>query len=437
MDVVVLSLISSLMLSGCHATVSSSDKVKVNKPLVTDAEAARVDAMTKDKIKKFVKEHEEEYGDLIYNLKDNEIHIEEKTFKDQKLYFFLYTANDNWETTLYQIREKDGVIEALDYISDGATDYFNFDIISISEGDFITVYSATHMGNGSLELLELDNIPDRKVGEEPDYELYAVDNHFEEMVDKDGTVTSKIFENGILTPVYEDVNQDGNTDIQLKGTLQEYQYNKETDEEELQNTKSICEVYLFNPKDKTFELQSGEDLREKKALTIGDTMINNHDLLNDCPCTEYKVQDIYQYQNEPEKLVEYKEESGAYRHYLVYDGIVYVVINDRPKLGKSAIDMAENIDYVMLTSDLYSFCIGIQVGMEETELAETGIDFVTIKNGDDLDSELLSGRTGYLRKLKVPYDSIYYAESSYEENIALAVIVKDGKVVRIATDKLY
>lgn len=430
------------MLSGCQATVSSSDKVKVNKPLVTDAEAARENVnkknvITKGKIKKFVKEHKEEYEDLIYGLKDNEIHIEEKTFKNQKLYFFLYTANGSWATTLYQIREKDGVIEALYYISAGAADYFDFDIISISQGDFITVYSATHMGNGSLEFLELDNIPDRKAGEEPDYELYAVDNHFEELVNKNGTITSKTFENGILTPVYEDINQDGNTDIQLKGTLQEYQYNEEADKEELQDTRSICEIYLFNPKDKTFVLQSEEDLREKKTLTTGDIVINNHDLLNDCPCTEYKVQDIYQYQNEPEKLVEYKEEKGAYWHYLVYDGIVYVVINDRPRLGKNAADMAENIDYVIVTSDLYSFSIGIQVGMKETELAETGIDFLIIKNGDDLDSQLLSGRTGYLRKLKVSYDSVYYAESSYEENVALAVIVKDGKVVRIATDKLY
>lgn len=437
LDVVVLSLISSLVLSSCQATKGGAGQVKVDKPLVTDVETVKENGITKEKVKEFVKEHEDEYGDIILDLKNNEIHIEEKTFKNQTLYFFLYTPNDFWETTLYQIRETEGVIEGLDYISSGATDFFNFDIISISEGDFVTVYSASHMGNGSLELVELDNIPGRKAGEVSDYELYAIDNHFEEIESKTGKTTSKIFQDGILTPEYKDVNNDGNTDVILNGVLQEYEFNKETNEEELQKSEKVCEVYLFNPKDKTFTLQSDNDLREKKPLSIGDTVINNHDLLNDSPCTEYKVQDIYQYQGEPKKIVEYKDEYGTYRHYLVYEGIIYVVINDKPELGQEEVDKAEYIDYVILTNDIYSLSIGIQVGMSEEELTETGIDFAVIKNGDDLDSEFLSGRTGYLRKMKIAYDTIYYGESSYDENIAIAVIVKDGKVVRITSDKLY
>ena len=437
LDVVVLSLISSLVLSSCHATSGGSEQVKVNKPLVTNVETVKENDMTKEKVKKFVKDHKDEYGDIIYDLKSNEIHIEEKTFKNQTLYFFLYTPNDYWETTLYQIRETDGVIQALDYISSGATDYFNFDIISISEGDFVTVYSASHMGNGSLELMELESIPERKVGEAPDYELYAIDNHFEGVEGKTGKPTSKVFHNGMLTPEYKDVNNDGNTDVVLNGVVEEYEYNKETSKEELQKSEKVCEVYLFNPKDKTFTLQSDNDLREKKPLSIGDTVVNNHELLNDSPCTEYKVQDIYQYQGEPEKIVEYEDEYGAFRHYLVYEGIIYVVLNDKPELGKEEVDNAEYIDYVILTNDIYSLSIGIQVGMSEKELTETGIDFSVIKNGDDLDSEFLSGKTGYLRKMKIAYDTIYYGESSYDENIAIAVIVKNGKVVRIATDKLY
>ena len=135
--------------------------------------------------------------------------------------------------------------------------------------------------------------------------------------------------------------------------------------------------------------------------------------------------------------LKYEDEYGAFRHYLVYEGIIYVVLNDKPELGKEEVDNAEYIDYVILTNDIYSLSIGIQVGMSEKELTETGIDFSVIKNGDDLDSEFLSGKTGYLRKMKIAYDTIYYGESSYDENIAIAVIVKNGKVVRIATDKLY
>ncbi len=436
MDAVVLSLISSLLLSGCQTTSSSSSDVKPDKSAVTITEAVEASSVTKDKIKSFIKEHNEEYGDVIHNLRDNEIHIEEKQLENMTLYFFLYTPEASWETSLYQIREKNGIIETLDYVSGGSTDYFNFDVISISEGDFVTVYSASHMGNGNLELIRLDTIPERKVGEAPDYELYAVDHHFEEIEKGAGKFLSSIFENGTLTPEYKDVNNDGNTDIVLNGVIQEYENSKDT-EPQLTKEEKVCEIYLFNSNDKTFTLQSENDLREKKALSIGDTVINNHELLNDSPCTEYKVQDIYQYQGKPKKVIEYKSEEGGYCHYLFYDGIVYVVMNNKPVLGEDEVDQAEYIDYVILTNNIYSLCIGIQVGMSEDELKETGIDFECIKNGDDLDSELLSGKTGYLRKMKVKYDTIYYAESAYEENIALAIIVKDGKIVRITTDKLF
>ena len=211
---------------------------------------------------------------------------------------------------------------------------------------------------------------------------------------------------------------------------------KET-EEELTNEKPVYEVYVFNPEDKTFMLQSEQDLREKKQLSISDMVINNHDLLNDTLCTEYKVQDIYQYQGKPKKIIDFKDESGTYRHYLVYDGIVYVVLNEKPSISDDPAYRGEYLDYVILTNDVYSLSIGIQIGMSQEELTDTGIDFNIIKNGDDLDSELLSGKTGYLKKLKIDYDTIYYAEGTFEENIALAVMVKDKKVVRIATDKLY
>lgn len=436
MNVVVLSLISSLLLSGCHTSTSGSSPVKTDDPFVTNSKTTEQKTLTTDEVKKFIKEHDEEYGDIFSNLKENEIHIEEKEWKNQTLYFLLYTGNDSFATTLYQIREKDGEIEGLDYVSSGTTDYFSFDIISISEGNFITVYAATHMGNGNLEMIQLENIPGRKAGALPDYELYAIDNHLEGMEKETGTLVSKIFKDGILSPAYKDVNQDGNTDIVLSGVIQEYQSTKET-EEELTNEKPVYEVYVFNPEDKTFMLQSEQDLREKKQLSISDMVINNHDLLNDTLCTEYKVQDIYQYQGKPKKIIDFKDESGTYRHYLIYDGIVYVVLNEKPSISDDPADRGEYLDYVILTNDVYSLSIGIQIGMSQEELTDTGIDFNIIKNGDDLDSELLSGKTGYLKKLKIDYDTIYYAEGTFEENIALAVMVKDKKVVRIATDKLY
>lgn len=437
MDVMLLSLISSIMLAGCSTTASSTDKVKVTEPVVSNVETIADNTISKDAIKRFVKKNKEEYEDVIYELKDNEIHIEEKEFKDQTIYFFLYTPDDYWSTMLFQIREENGIIQGLDYISEGSTDYFNFDVISISEGDFVTVYSASHMGNGTLELINMDELPDREIGSVPDYEMYAIDGHYEDMVVDNVPVTSKVFENGILTPEYKDVNEDGNTDVVLSGVVQEYEFDEEADTHNLKSAREVCQIYEFDPAAKTFTLQSGEDLREKKQLSISDTVVNNHELLNDTPCTEYKVQDIYQYQGEPLKTIDYQNEEGAYCHYLVYDGIIYVVISDDAVTESKELDQNEYIDYVILTNELYSLSIGIQVGMDAGELADTGIDFEVYTNGDDLDSELLSGKTGYLRKMKIDYDSIYYAESSFDENTALAVIVNEGKVVRITTDNLY
>lgn len=437
MDVVLLSLISSLVLSGCHAATSSSGKVKVVKPLVTDTETVQEISITKDMIKKFVKNHDDEYGEIFYNLYDNAIHIEKKVFQGHTLYFFLYTPKDSLDTTLYQVRMKKGQIESLDYISCGSSDFFNFDIISISEGDFVTVYSASHMGNGNLELISMDSIPERKVNQSADYELCAIDGHYEDMEVEGKPTLSRVLENGILTPEYKDEDGDGNTDVVLRGNMEVYEYDKETKEHILKSKQKVCEVYLFDPDEKTFTLQSDFNLREKRSLTIGDTVVDNHELLNEIPCTEYKVQDIYQYHGKPDKTIDYKDEYSEYRHYLIYEGITYIVVNNKSVLSDDDEDKAEYIDGYILTSDFYSLSIGIQVGMKESELEESGIDFEKVTNGDDLDSELLSGKTGYLRKMKVQYDTIFYAESAYDENVALAIMVKDGTIVKIATDKLY
>ena len=55
LDVVVLSLISSLVLSSCQTTSGGAGQVKVDKPLVTDVETVKENGITKEKVKEFVK----------------------------------------------------------------------------------------------------------------------------------------------------------------------------------------------------------------------------------------------------------------------------------------------------------------------------------------------------------------------------------------------
>lgn len=436
LEVVVFSLISLMVFAGCHTSVGSSGSLKEKEPKVTQT-GTKEKEITSKQIKNFIKNHEDEYGELFQEVKESELHIETKTMQEKSLHFLLYSPEDYWGAKLYQIQSEGGEIISLDYIAEGAATYFKFDIITMSEGDFVTVYSASHMGNGYLEFINMKDIPDRKTCDEPDFKFYAIDDHYEDIMEQGGSVNSQVFEGAFLVPEYKDINQDGHTDIILNGTVLKYTKNNETGEEEQAGTSNAHVVYLYDPAGKVFNLHQGEDLRERKPLSISDTVINNHELLNDSPCTEYTVKDIYQYYGKPEKIITQKDEKEAYRHYLVYDGIMYVVVNDKKDFKYIDTDQAEYIDYVILTSRLYSMSVGIQAGMEEAELLETGIDFEMIKNGDDLDSELLSGKTGYLRKMRIPYDTIYYAESSYDENIALAVMVKGGKVSQIATDKLY
>lgn len=432
----IFSMVSSCFIVGCQVQTSSGI-VSTAEPKASEAVAKVQEVETedvlisKDRLREFVNKHKGEYGELFQELKKEEIVIEKREQNGIEMYFLLYTPANGWCTTLYQIQQEDGEILSLDYVVEGAADYFNFDVISITEGDFVTAYSATSEGNGSLVLVALDNIPNRQVGEKPDYEMYAIDGYYEDMVLGSNPKSSKIFVNNVLLPEYRDVNGDGNTDIVLTGKLENYMYDEDKGVHNLTSTEDVCQVYVFNPVTKNFELEQGEDLTDKVQLSIGDILINNHELLNETPCMEYHVQDIKQYQGEPKKSIDYMDENGLFRHYMIYDGIIYVV------LGEENIEQDRTIDYVILTNELYSLSMGIQVGMEEEEIAETGIYFDAIQNGDDLDSELLSGISGYLRKMKIAYDKIYYAESCFDENVAVAVMVKDGKITRIAIDKLY
>lgn len=432
----ILSVISLFFIVGCQVQ-TSPDTVSTTEPKATEAVAnvqgVETDELfiSKDKVQEFVREHKEEYNDVFDDPKEEEIVIEKREQNGREMYYFLYTPANGWCTTLFQIQQENGEILSLDYVSEGATDYFDFDVISITEGEFVTAYSATHMGNGSLVLVGMDTIADRQVGDAPDYELYAIDGYYEDMELGDKPKASKVFANNALLPEYRDVNGDGNTDIVLTGKIENYIYDEVNKVHTLTSTDDVCQMYVFNPETMDFELEQGEDLTDKIQLSIGDILINNHELLNEMPCMECRVQDIKQYQGEPKKSIDYMDENGLYHHYMIYDGIIYVV------LGEANVEPERTIDHVILTNELYSLAMGIQVGMEEDEITETGIYFDLIKNGDDLDSQLLSGISGYLRKMKIAYDTIYYAESCFEENVAVAVIVKDGKITRIATDKLY
>jgi hypothetical protein len=112
---------------------------------------------------------------------------------------------------------KDGKVEKLIPCGGGNKELFAYELVMLSGSCYVAVDSASHMGNGSLELYPLDH---------PEKATYSIDNiidnHYEEMtlVDDNGReyTKSEVYEYGKLLPYYEDQNGDGFTDICFTGT---------------------------------------------------------------------------------------------------------------------------------------------------------------------------------------------------------------------------
>jgi hypothetical protein len=189
----------------------------------------------------------------------SKIEITEKFLEGRKLYFAEIQKDFFWESELYLIKTQDDVItDAVIIGASGLNRLFEYDVIDISQGEFIAAYCSSHMGSGNLELISIDNLGKSM------YSIPAIDNYFEDTEETsithglskeygDGIYASKIFLNGKLSAVYEDVNDDGNTDIILKGVQQVYK--NEGDVQILDSETFIKMVYLFDTHSNQFVLE--------------------------------------------------------------------------------------------------------------------------------------------------------------------------------------
>ena len=105
----------------------------------------------------------------------------------------------------------------------GIEELFDYNTITMSEGDFMYVYSSTNMGNGSLDLYDLANGGVRKYSiqgcidrqyddSEEVAKLYGVSSG------DDGKKASVVFKDDKLMVEFDDYDGDGNTDIKLSGS---------------------------------------------------------------------------------------------------------------------------------------------------------------------------------------------------------------------------
>ncbi len=196
---------------------------------------------------------------------------------------FIMLKSNHWRNELYAGEKADGELK-LTMLSDGLGQVYDATPVSISQGDFIEVYSMTHMGNGDLELYDLDSpykkryvfsgivdrhhesasVPSdaesitvpRESGNPAEEQAvcvpYTIYDYSGLTVGDDGCVCySKVYEGDRLTASYDDVNGDGNSDVTFRGV-------EKTIDENLPDKPVIRERYckytfLYNADKDLFE----------------------------------------------------------------------------------------------------------------------------------------------------------------------------------------
>ena len=183
----------------------------------------------------------------------NTVDISKRNDNEGNIFYFVNTISQfMWSSELYMLVVENGKITSIvDTGLGGNNNYFSYDVVSISQGVFVSAFCATHSGNGDLLLMPIYEpntvkylIPDVVDNYYEESELTAIDYEISEAKGK-GTASS-VYLGGKLHASYIDVNQDGHTDIVLKGIQQVY----ETGQDQGQILKQeyfVTYVYLYDP----------------------------------------------------------------------------------------------------------------------------------------------------------------------------------------------
>ncbi len=189
------------------------------------------------------------------------IGLDKFLFADDPVYLLKLTQLDSWGSELYVLRFANGnITELIPTNTFGLSSLFSYSVIKISQGTFIAVYSASHMGNGSLLFLPIDTPTDLA------FSVEAIDNYYESTAETarkynlteefgSGTTASTVFSDGKLNAIYADVNNDYNTDVVLEGILQVYRMGKE-DSKFLEREFFVRRVFLFDSTNGQFEFSN-------------------------------------------------------------------------------------------------------------------------------------------------------------------------------------
>jgi hypothetical protein len=186
-----------------------------------------------------------EYAEYAYLL--NNICIYDNYINDELVYFVEIQLGYQWSVELYQIYEKDGEILNMKYTGAGGDKrFFEYELIKITQGNFIAAYDASSQGNGNLLLIPLDNLGEVKYSfhtmgyrNPTEYGYGFKDN-------EEGTEPYGVIYDRKLKAEYRDINNDGNTDVILTGTQGVYDSNYD-ESDLLLREDYVTEVYLYDP----------------------------------------------------------------------------------------------------------------------------------------------------------------------------------------------
>ena len=162
----------------------------------------------------------------------------------------------------------------------GLNSLFEYELIDISQGAFIAAYCASHVGNGSLDLVPIDQPDTVKYSifgaADDDYEFnkmtavkYGLSKGYDEEGDEiDNLTASAVYLGGKLNAGFADVNEDGNSDIILTGIRQIYKSEGDGSAEDVTLTKEyyIKYVYLFDHIEDDFVFS--QNLSQEILITV-------------------------------------------------------------------------------------------------------------------------------------------------------------------------
>jgi hypothetical protein len=210
------------------------------------------DCVSADEFLKFINSNPilKNNDNLVYL---NSVDIEKKwDDSGNAIYFAKTTSQYMWGCGLYIIKIKGNkIIDVIDTGLGGNREYFSYDVVQLSQGDFIVAFCSSHMGNGNLVLMPISDITRSKYGI-PD----VIDNHYEDMhataieyglaPENDENVTaSAVYLGGTLHADYVDANQDGNTDVVLTGIQRIYETG-DNNEQILRQEYYVRNAYLYD-----------------------------------------------------------------------------------------------------------------------------------------------------------------------------------------------